>query len=59
MKKFPKLVLVLQDRLSRESLSLDPRPYVVRKGLVENLVQRCLERWNAAIGVDEVKCHIG
>ena len=26
-----------------------------RKGLVNNLARKCLERWNAAVGVDEGK----
>ena len=32
----------------------DPSGHV-RKGLGNNLAQKCLERWNAAVGVDEGK----
>ena len=35
--------------------SLDPRPFWLREGLGNNLARKCLERWNAAVGVDEGK----
>ena len=36
--------------------SLDPRPFwPTRKGLGNNLSWKCLEHWNAAVGVDEGK----
>ena len=45
MKKLPNLVLILQ------AIQADPG-----KGLVKNLVQKCLERWNTA--TEEKKRHI-
>ena len=36
--------------------SLDPRPFWPREeGSGNNLTRKCLERWNAAVGVDEGK----
>ena len=42
---------------SQDFSSLDPRPFWprARKGLGNNLARKCLERWNAAVGVDEGK----
>ena len=35
--------------------SLDPRPFWPHEGLGNNLAWKCLECWNAAVGVDEGK----
>ena len=42
--------------LAKPDLVWTPDPSgCVRKGLGNNLARKCLERWNAAVGVDEGK----